>query len=270
MRDDYGAARRQLLDDGYCILDGGLPDGKLEELRAWSDRQLHATRHSAKWKYQGSDIHVSGVRNVSKRNPELPRDEMVDFLIEHPKNIMASLGLADFHSGGTFQIISKPAGAPALYWHQDWARWDDPISLSPWPQQVFLNWYLTDTSVGNGCLRVIPGSHRRRMDLHEHLVPAHEGGGYDIEETNEWMFSDHPQAVDVPIRVGQLLVADARMLHGTRPNASGRRRTVLLGWFYRRSNDVPEGWDGDVPSEILERDPDLPFRWNRQPGAYLP
>ena len=266
---DMRAARKQVLDEGFCIVDGGLPDGKLEELGDWSDEWLRSTKHSSKWKYQGSDIHISGVRNVSKRNPELPRDDMVDFLIEHPSAIMAALGLADFRSGGTFQIISKPAGAPALYWHQDWARWDDPISMSPWPQQVFLNWYLTDTEVANGCLRVIPGSHRRRFDLHGHLVPPHESGGYDIEETNEWMFYNHPDAVDVPIQVGQLLIADARLLHGTHANNSAERRTVLLGWFYRRSNDVPEGWKGEVPLEILEREPDLPFKWNRVPGTYL-
>ena len=109
----------------------------------------------------------------------------------------------------------------------------------------------------------------RYVDLHDHLVPAHESGGYDVEETNEWMFYDHPDAVDVPISAGQLLIADARMLHGTHPNVSPERRTVLLGWFHRRSNDVPRGWDGETPREILERDPDLPFRWNREPGALL-
>ena len=262
-------ARRQLLEEGFCIVDGALPEDKLDALRSWSDEWLRTTKHSPKWKYQGSDILVSGVRNISKRNPERPKDPMVDFLIEQPKAILSNLGLDDFRSGGTFQIISKPAGAPALYWHQDWARWDDPISMSPWPQQVFLNWYLTDTQVGNGCLRVIPGSHLRRTDLHDNLVPPHESGGYDIEETNEWMFYNHPEAVDVPISVGQLLIADARLLHGTHPNASTERRTVLLGWFYRRSNDVPRGWDGEVPREILERAPEFPSRWNREPGAYL-
>lgn len=266
---DMTSSRTQLLEEGYCIVDGGLPDGKLGALRAWSDDWLRTTKHSPKWKYQGSDIHISGVRNTSRQNPDLPGDDMVDFLIEHPAAVMAALGLADFRSGGVFQIISKPAGAPALYWHQDWARWDDPISMSPWPQQVFLNWYLTDTDVANGCLRVIPGSHRRRFDLHDHLVPAHEGGGYDIEETNERMFYNHPDAADVPISVGQLLIADARLLHGTHANASADRRTVLLGWFYRRANDVPRGWEGNVPGEIVERDPDLPFKWNRTPGAYL-
>lgn len=262
-------ARRQLLEDGFCVVDGLLPAGCVARWQAWADEWLRATRHPARWRYQGSDIHVSGHRNTSKRNPALPKDPVVDEIIEHPAAIMAALGIADHASGGTFQIISKPPGAPALYWHQDWARWDDPISLSPWPQQVFLNWYLTDTTRGNGCLRVIPGSHRRRLDLHSHLVAPHEGGGYEVSETNEWMFHDHAQAIDVPVRAGQLVIGDARLLHGTHANASAQRRTVLLGWYYRRSNAVPAGWEGDVPAEILEREPDFPFRWNREPGAYL-
>lgn len=262
-------ARQQLLSDGFCLVDGGLPNGSVERLRAWSDDWLNRSKHPPQWKYQGSDVKISGFRNRASRSPDLPSDEVVDFLIEHPASIMSALGMGDFKSGGVFQIISKPSFAPALYWHQDWARWDDPISLSPWPQQVFLNWYLTDTSVENGCIRVIPGSHLKRLELHDHLVQAHEGGGYDIKETNEWMFIDHPNAVDVPVKVGQLMIGDARLLHGTHPNRSRDRRTVLLGWYFRRSNETPLDWQGAVPQEITDRAPDFPFRFNRKPGEYL-
>lgn len=262
-------ARQQLLKNGYCLVDGCLPGGSVDRLRDWSDEWLNRSDHPPHWKYQGSDVKISGIRTQAKRSPHFPRDEVVDFLIEHPTSIMSALGISDLKSGGVFQIISKPPGAPALYWHQDWARWDDPISMSPWPQQVFLNWYLTDTSVKNGCIRVIPGSHLRRLELHDHLVQAHEAGGYEIKETNEWMFIDHPDAVDVPVKAGQLMIGDARLLHGTHPNLSTERRTVLLGWYYRRSNEIPADWRGSVPQEILDRDPDFPFIFNREPGNYL-
>ncbi len=262
-------ARAQLLKDGYCIVDGELPEGMSKKLLDWSNRWIEKTPHTSKWKYQGSDIHISGVRNISRRVPNFPQDEIVDFLIEHPRQIMVALRLEDLHSGGTFQIISKPPKAPALYWHQDWARWDDPLSMAPWPQQVFLNWYLSDTSKENGCLRVIPGSHLKRLDLHSHLVKPHEGGGYDVTETDEWMFYDHPQAIDVKINVGELLIADARLLHSTHPNISETRRTVLLGWFYRNTSEIPSDWNGAVPQEILDREPHLRVDFNREPGAYL-
>ena len=267
--DQLPRARQQLLRDGYCLVDGLLPVGSIERLREWSDGWLARTEHPSHWKYQGSDVKINSIRNRSKRSPDLPQDGVVDFLIEHPSAIMSGLGLGDFKAGGVFQIISKPPDAPALYWHQDWARWDDPISMSPWPQQVFLNWYLTDTHVENGCIRVIPGSHLKRFELHDHLVQAHEAGGYNIKETNEWMFIDHPDAIDIPVKTGQLLIGDARLLHGTHPNRTMTRRTVLLGWFYRKSNVAPMEWDGDIPQEIVERDPETPFRFNREPGKYL-
>lgn len=262
-------ARSDLLNKGYCIVDGQLPEGRIASLIQWSDQWLGGFERPSRWKYQGSDIHVAGLRNPAKRYRDLPKDEVVDFLIEHPQAIMSELGLEDFKAGGAFQIISKPAGGPPLYWHQDWARWDDPLSMSPWPQQVFLNWYLSDTNPENGCLRVIPGSHLKRCDLHEHLVAPHEGGGYDVPETDEWMFFDHPKAVDVPVRTGELVIADARLLHGTHANRTATRRTVLLGWYFRRSNEVPVGWEGTVPHEIRDRDPKTPFVFNRQPGRFL-
>ena len=262
-------AREQLLEDGYCVVDGHLPDGALQRMRRWSDAWIERTQHTPEWKYQGSDIKLSGIRHPSPPVLAQPKDAIVDFLIEHPAEIMRALKLDDLRSAGTFQIISKPPYAPALYWHQDWMHWDDPISLSPWPQTVFLNWYLHDTNVANGCLRVIPGSHLRRLDLHAHLIAPHEGGGYDVEETNDLMFCDHPDAIDVPVTIGQLLIGDARLLHGTHPNTTAERRTVLLGWYYRGSNEVPDHWDGPVPPEIASRNPDTPLRGTREPGVFL-
>ena len=42
---------------------------------------------------------------------------------------------------------------------------DEPRAYSDLPPQLFAMFYLTDTSPRNGCLRVIPGSHRKRHRL---------------------------------------------------------------------------------------------------------
>ena len=41
-------ARRQLLEEGFCIVDGALPEDKLDALRSWSDEWLRTTKHSPK------------------------------------------------------------------------------------------------------------------------------------------------------------------------------------------------------------------------------
>jgi len=45
----------------------------------------------------------------------------------------------------------------ALPRHRDGRFWNDPASSTPAAMQVFLMFYLTDTSRENGCLRVVPG-----------------------------------------------------------------------------------------------------------------
>jgi hypothetical protein len=111
-RRGFDHARRQLIEDGYWLVDGCLPDGKIEALSAWSDDWLQQVRHSPTWRYQGSDIKVSGIRNPQKDGSSFPSDEVVDFLIEHPREIMQAMQIGDCRSGGTFQIISKSFEGP--------------------------------------------------------------------------------------------------------------------------------------------------------------
>ena len=107
------------------------------------------------------------------------------------------MGFGDFTPGGGLLVLTKEPHAPALYWHQDWMRWNDPLSCTPWPQTIFLSYYLEDTDIDNGCLKVIPGTHIKRITLHDQLVTAHEQGARFIEEDHQLMFSNHPDQVDV-------------------------------------------------------------------------
>ena len=41
---------------------------------------------------------------------------------------------------------------------------------------------------------------------------------------------DHPDAIDVPLKAGDLIIADARLLHAAWPNQTAQRRTLVLAW----------------------------------------
>ncbi len=82
-------------------------------------------------------------------------------LIAYPE-MLAELGFND-PKFGHGRIISRPPHSRPLYWHEDVRFWIDPVSYTPQPIQVFLMYYLTDTTPENGCLRVIPGSHLKRI-----------------------------------------------------------------------------------------------------------
>ncbi len=115
-------------------------------------------------------------------------------------------------------VFCKPAGdGYETPWHQDGHYW--PMR----PLATCTVWVaLEPSNVENGCLRVIPGSHRPRA-LYEHL---HE----DRAELtlNQRMASgtfDESQGVDVELEPGEMSLHDVYMIHGARANTSTKRRT---------------------------------------------
>jgi ectoine hydroxylase-related dioxygenase (phytanoyl-CoA dioxygenase family) len=185
------------------------------------------------------------------------------------RQALEEMQFGDFNHGGSLIVLTKEPYAPALYWHQDWMRWNDPLSCTPWPQTIFLSYYLEDTSVENGCLKVIPGTHLKRIPLHDQLVTAHEQGARFIEEDHPLMFSDHPDQVDVESKAGSLVLADARVLHAAYKNQTDRRRNLLLLW-HNRPETVPDYWEDEIPQMVQDRDPQAAYPGTRIPGQYLP
>ena len=115
------------------------------------------------------------------------------------------------------------------------------------PPQVFLMYYLTDTSRENGCLRVIPGSHTRHNPLHDVLAEPHSEVLGRAESLDRAEFGRRPDEVDVPVRAGELVIGDARLLHASHPNGSDRHRTVLTLWYqpdYPLAAGAGQGADG--------------------------
>ena len=102
-------------------------------------------------------------------------------------------------------------------WHQDGHYW--PIR----PLATCTVWLaLEDSKVDNGCLRVVPGSHRAKQ-LHDHL---HEDR---VDLTLQQRLApgtfDEAEAADVELEAGEMSLHDVYMIHGARPNTSSRRRT---------------------------------------------
>ncbi len=251
--------RNQMLEDGFCAVDDVLSEDFLQELHDETERLIAGHVEPKEMIYQGQHVNVHGANN-----PHIQK------LLEWKpsRDVLEQLGFGDFAASGGIIILTKEPGGPPLYWHQDWMRWNDPLSCSPWPQTIFLNYYLTDTTPENGCLKVIPGSHLKRSDLHNILVPAHEQGARFIEKDHPVMFCDHPDQVSVCAKAGSLVMADARLLHATHRNQTDERRTLILAW-HSRPNTVPDYWKAEIPEPIVNRDENGQFPGSRIPGKYL-
>jgi Phytanoyl-CoA dioxygenase (PhyH) len=115
-------------------------------------------------------------------------------------------------------IFCKPPGDGfETPWHQDGHYW--PIR----PLATCTVWVaLEESIVENGCLRVIPGSHRDQV-LHQHLHEDRE----DLTLTQRMADGsfDEAQALDLELQPGQMSMHDVYMVHGAAPNRSMKRRT---------------------------------------------
>jgi len=115
-------------------------------------------------------------------------------------------------------VFCKPAGdGYETPWHQDGHYW--PIR----PLATCTVWLALEPSTrANGCLRVIPGSHRARQ-LHEHL---HEDrSDLTLQQRLAAGSFDEAAAVDIELQPGQMSLHDVYMIHGAAANVSGQRRT---------------------------------------------
>lgn len=224
------ASKQQLIDDGFCVIERVLDAAAMDHARAVSAQALAevSSDHRARNRSQGSLIHMADYPGYAA-------------IIGHPalRGVFGDLGFADprFSSG---YLISKPPDGPPLFWHQDWWGWDNRISYTPAIAQVFFMIYLTDTSVENGCLRVIPGSHRRPHPLHA-AVEAHGEALSRAENPDDPLFGSMPDEVPVPVRAGDLVVGDARLLHAAHANRSGGERGLLTLWYHPDFAGLPAG-----------------------------
>ena len=225
---DSKAARRQLSAEGFCHVPGVLDPAALRATVEAAEAALGAigADHRAQWRSQGSLVPVADHPSFAP-------------LIAHPgfQTMFERLGFhgSRFSSG---YVISKPPGGPALFWHQDWWGWQHPISREDRIAQVALFLYMTDTTRQNGCLRLIPGSHRRPHPLHD-LVDAHDPTLAEVKNPDDAAFASHPDEVDVPVTAGDAVVVDARLIHGAHPNRSGRERTNITLWWHPDYERLP-------------------------------
>ena len=115
-------------------------------------------------------------------------------------------------------VFCKPAAEGfETPWHQDGHYW--PIR----PLANCTAWVaLEDSTVENGCLRVIPRSH-----IGQHLHPHLHEDRNDLT-LNQRMAAgsfNEASAVDLELQAGQMSLHDVYMIHGAKPNTSGKRRT---------------------------------------------
>jgi ectoine hydroxylase-related dioxygenase (phytanoyl-CoA dioxygenase family) len=133
-------------------------------------------------------------------------------------------------------IFFKSARDPAyVSWHQDslYSNWHLTPSVSAWIA-------LSDSAPDNGCMRVIPGSHRNGV-LRHRTSPSERNllkRGEELE-----MEVDESRALDLTLRAGEMSLHHCNIIHGSRPNGSDRNR---IGFIVRYITHQFQGSDRRV------------------------
>ncbi len=199
-------------EDGYVVPDFRFSSGAVEQLGAELMLLNDATPE---------------LRNIALTNPHL-RPSPVDGRYGKLLPYCLDPGLLDLVEAiegpdlllWTTDLFHRPAGhGVPTAWHQDDEYW--PIE----PMGATTAWVaITPCRKANGCLRVIPGSHRRRA-LHR----VDDSGAFPRNLDPDSF--DEADAVDVELEPGQLMLFHALLVHGSWPNTSSQPRTGLTMRF---------------------------------------
>ena len=233
---------RQLIDDGFCIIEDVIDP---ETIRHTKKVSMDAV----------SRLSGEALRNAKAPGSLINSDDEPGLAecVGNPRALsyLESMGFEDVRFWKAV-IISKPPGGPRLYWHQDCMMWDDPRSYGDISPMIFLMYYLDDTRVENGCLRLLPGTHRTWHELHTMGV-AHDYKVNRVEDDTDPRFSDYPGEIDVPMKTGDLIVGDARLFHATHANTSKEHRTVITIWFHPLFSGLQERTQSWVHHQFHKR-----------------
>ena len=136
----------------------------------------------------------------------------------------------------------KEARDPAyVSWHQDATYWglSAPDVLTAWVA-------LTDATVENGAMRMVPGSHDTQLEHRDTFAPNNllsRGQEIAVEV-------DEARGVDILLRAGEMSLHHVRMVHGSPANRSDDRR---IGFAIRYIPTYVRQIAGEGDSAMLVR-----------------
>lgn len=138
---------------------------------------------------------------------------------------------------GTSFFIKEARNPAFVSWHQDSTYWglEPPDIVTAWVA-------LSDSTVENGAMRVIPGSHTMAQ------VPHHDTFRPEnlLSRGQEIMVAvDEAAAVPLVLKAGEMSLHHVRLIHGSDPNPSDQRRIGFAIRYlptYVRQTAGPRDW----------------------------
>ena len=159
-------------------------------------------------------------------------------LMSNPKILDAveSLIGPELFSNPVYNVRPKVpcVAAGAVPWHQDKSYWPD-ANANP----VITVWIpLVDSTHENGCLHIIPGTHKKRAIAHGH--ESYSGTSY-LELPSEYIEQRRREIIALPMKAGSAVLFNDRLIHSSTPNNSqGVRWSVDLRYQPTDQDPMPQ------------------------------
>ena len=144
-----------------------------------------------------------------------------------------------------FKSSNMDFGSP---WHQDWHYWHGSHKTSVWIA-------LDDATPENGCLKVLPGSHRAAIN-HQGAAVGGQGFVHRLKPGEV----DESLAVAIAAPGGTAVFFHDLTLHSSFPNTSGKDRWAMISTYRNAAEpDLEHAWSraaflvcGTKTTEILK------------------
>lgn len=230
--------RRRYADDGFLIRESVLTAAELADLRDAAERTAAAaagldgsgrTYHLDGNRFvdaEGATVqfeHERGSATVRVVEPAHVFDRRWEALIDDPRLVDPMRGLTGSERVALWTDklnLKRPREGSGFRWHQDSPYWiHDSAHVDRLPNVMVA---LDAADEGNGCLRIVPGSHHRGC-----LPGTADGsqlGGFFTDPAS----FDEARQVLLEVPAGSLVFFSPHAVHGSLPNRSAKPRRALV------------------------------------------
>lgn len=217
-------------DDGYVVVRDVVPGTKLEQIRDLTDRIIRSAESGYEdpfSRYFLPHRTDQGVLyDLVQRHPEFQELAKIDAVLDILDDVLGDDIFLYVNS-----LIYKPKGkANAVPWHQDF------LSRPNEPRKVIVWIAIDNATKANGCLHVIPRSHKKG------ILPWYRVKG---ETHHDRVYEEHidkDSSIAVELNAGDALLFDAMLLHSSDEVHSDQpRRAFRLAYQGFDAILVPRG-----------------------------
>jgi hypothetical protein len=248
--------KKQYRDEGYFLREGLFLNAELEPLRDATEavhrsvveavdrsecapeglidgrRYQEILGSTIKWEWRDK------VAEIRSMEPYHHLDPRLDSLLDDPRLWQPAGTVIDAESVSLFSDklnFKHPRGAP-FPWHQDTPYW--AFECNHLDRLVSVLIYLDDATRENGCLWVIPGTHKRGT------IPCYQDRGVvgRLYTDMDLLEGEEPIAIESP--AGSVIWFHGDLVHGSQSNRDVVNRRALVLTY--QPGGLPRWQHGDV------------------------